>query len=143
VNAYYVEPESDGCEKCGHGAMWNVVGPDGTAISITYGDREDADDMAEQLSRAYEDGEVAGRAGIVIERDNLRGTIDHVRARIGARDGQPTENAVAHLIAERDLLYDAIHRLHTAGIVWQIDPMANPADVLDRMFAISEAAPLP
>lgn len=47
------EVDPDSCKACRHGDMWNVVGPDDIAISMSYEREEDAEDMAEQLSRAF------------------------------------------------------------------------------------------
>lgn len=60
---YFVELDTNGCIHCGHGRMWRIVGPDGSALSISYADDEDATWLAEQLNTAYEVGKREARRG--------------------------------------------------------------------------------
>lgn len=57
---YRVEVDKDGCETCGHGRMWTIVGPDNVALGESWGDKEFVDDIAQLLNEAYD----AGRAGL-------------------------------------------------------------------------------
>lgn len=50
---YYIEADTPGCEHCGLGARWNIVGPDGVATSTMYDDMEHAEEIADDLSAAY------------------------------------------------------------------------------------------
>lgn len=59
---YFVEVDQNGCEKCGSGRTWSVVGPDGSALGISYGYEEDADEMAEALNESFDAGRKAGQA---------------------------------------------------------------------------------
>jgi len=52
-NPYFVEVDDNGCSKCGAGRNWVVVDPDGTRGGTSYGLQEDADDLAEDLNRAF------------------------------------------------------------------------------------------
>ena len=47
------EERESSCQTCRHGDMWNVVGPDDVAIGTSYEREEDAESMAEELSRAF------------------------------------------------------------------------------------------
>ena len=59
---YRVEVNAErGCVTCGHGYMFEVVGPDETALGQSWGDRGDAQYMADCLNAAYELGCAAGR----------------------------------------------------------------------------------
>lgn len=62
MRAYRVEREECAlsCKACRRGDLWNVVGPDDVAISVSYEREEDALDMADQLSMAYALGKKAG-----------------------------------------------------------------------------------
>jgi hypothetical protein len=51
---YTVEPDdSSFCVNCGTGRMWDVIGPDGVALGMSFGIESDAEDLADNLSRAY------------------------------------------------------------------------------------------
>lgn len=59
VPPYRVEmDDSHLCGCCGRGAMWDVIGPDDVALGRSFGDKEEAEDYARDLSLAYG----AGRA---------------------------------------------------------------------------------
>lgn len=62
AKAYRIEREKSdkSCKACRHGDMWDVVGPDDVAISVSYEREEDALDMADQLSMAFALGKKAG-----------------------------------------------------------------------------------
>jgi hypothetical protein len=53
---YNVEWECDGCSFCHHGRMYTVVGPDDVAIGQSFGDEEDAGDIAGYMNQAHEGG---------------------------------------------------------------------------------------
>lgn len=57
--AYRVAVDDNGCEKCGRGKQWAVVGPDDTAESVMFSDEEDADALAAALNAAYNKGFVS------------------------------------------------------------------------------------
>lgn len=51
---YTVESDnSDECPYCLHGCKFDVIGPDGVALGVTFDDYDDARDHADGLSRAY------------------------------------------------------------------------------------------
>jgi DNA-directed RNA polymerase subunit RPC12/RpoP len=51
---YTVEVDDrETCPHCGSKRVWNVVGPDGVALGVSFGDKEDANEVADDLSRAY------------------------------------------------------------------------------------------
>ena len=50
---YAVERSEDGCLHCGTGGTWDVIGPDDVAIGVSFHNRDDADEIAEWMSRAY------------------------------------------------------------------------------------------
>jgi hypothetical protein len=56
ADAYKVEQEHPGCSKCGEGKTWVVIGPDGFAGGTSYGREEDAEEHADDMSRAFEAG---------------------------------------------------------------------------------------
>ena len=53
---YTVEIDQQGCSRCGSEAGYTVVGPDGVEESPIYNDRRDAEEIAEMLNLAYEQG---------------------------------------------------------------------------------------
>ena len=53
---YFVEVDDNGCRTCGQGRNWVVVDPDGIRGSTSYGLQEDAEDLAEDLNRAFNRG---------------------------------------------------------------------------------------
>jgi len=59
---YTVEQDDSGCCLCGNGKTWNVIDPDGIASGTSYGDKEDAEDLADELNRAFHLGQVKERA---------------------------------------------------------------------------------
>lgn len=52
-DAYFIEVETNGCERCGHGKLWAVVGPDGVAQATMYEEPEDAQALADALNEAF------------------------------------------------------------------------------------------
>lgn len=50
---YRVEPKGKACQHCGLGEMWDVVDSDDVALGISYGSKEDAEEMADELNRAF------------------------------------------------------------------------------------------
>lgn len=54
--AYRVEPAAAGCQECGHGTYWCIVGPDGVALGTDYFDKEAAEELAEMLTDAWHAG---------------------------------------------------------------------------------------
>ena len=62
--AYKVEiDDSEVCAHCGRGALWLVVGPDGAAMGRSFYDKGDAEDLASEMSFAYEKGRQAALRG--------------------------------------------------------------------------------
>lgn len=53
---YTVEVDDGGCEKCGAGKTWVVVGPDGDAEGVSYDDYDDARYLASAMNAAFENG---------------------------------------------------------------------------------------
>ena len=53
---FVVEVEKEGCERCGHGAQWTVVGPGEIAISQSFDDKELAEEIAEYMNQGYRAG---------------------------------------------------------------------------------------
>ncbi len=53
---FFVEVEKNGCELCGHGKQWTVVGPDGVAIGQSFEDEELAADIAEYMNQGFHAG---------------------------------------------------------------------------------------
>jgi hypothetical protein len=53
---FTVELDKKGCERCGHGARWTVVGPGDIAISESFDDKELAEDIAEYMNQGYRVG---------------------------------------------------------------------------------------
>lgn len=60
---YTVGLDQDGCEKCGHGKLWAVVDPDGIALGTSYGEKDDAEDMADNMNLAFILGQAKERTG--------------------------------------------------------------------------------
>ena len=55
---YRVKVAKDGCSECGHDRQYDIVyTPNDTAQSQTWGDREDAEDIAYMLNGAYARGQ--------------------------------------------------------------------------------------
>lgn len=54
--AYRVQIGSWGCSKCGNEKEWLVIQPDDVALGRTFDNPNDAEEMAEELNRAYELG---------------------------------------------------------------------------------------
>lgn len=50
---YFVEVDSNGCERCNAGKTWTVVGPDGCAASQSWEQEEDAEAFADAMNVAY------------------------------------------------------------------------------------------
>ena len=57
---YRVEPNKPGCSCCGHNQTWSVVWTDAKGIecegSRSFGDQDDAQDLADCMNDAYADG---------------------------------------------------------------------------------------
>ena len=57
MKAYYtVELSECGCEHCDADRVWDVVAGDGVALGTSYGDRGEAEEVAEMLNEAYQRG---------------------------------------------------------------------------------------
>jgi hypothetical protein len=54
---YRVELDTKGCAHCGAGDSYTVVGPDDVGWGISWDKREDADDFADAMNAAYEQGQ--------------------------------------------------------------------------------------
>lgn len=52
--AYRIEAEKPGCEHCGAGSQWCIVGPDEIALSTSWEDKSFAEDLCEELNLAHE-----------------------------------------------------------------------------------------
>lgn len=54
---YYVDVDEVGCEKCKHGMYFTIVfRPTETAEGISYGDEDEAQELADRLNDAYSKG---------------------------------------------------------------------------------------
>lgn len=53
---YFTEVDNNGCSHCGSGRTWNVIGPDGVALSTSYEDEDAAIDLADMLNEAFARG---------------------------------------------------------------------------------------
>lgn len=53
---FRVEVDKGGCERCGHGTQWTVVGPNETAIGQSFEDEELAGDIADYMNQGYRHG---------------------------------------------------------------------------------------
>jgi len=58
---YYVEQGNTGCYACNKGITWDIIDPNGVALGQSWGDKDEAEWIAEQLSYAYEFGLKRGR----------------------------------------------------------------------------------
>ena len=56
---YTVEVDKPGCDHCGTGCQWTVVGPDDVAIGQSFEDKELADDIADYMNMAFDAGKLA------------------------------------------------------------------------------------
>lgn len=77
---YTVEQDEAGCERCGNGKTWRVIDPDGLGGDTSYGDKEDADEVAEKLNGAFCLGQSK-------KRFEVRRVVDSARPCIGLRRG--------------------------------------------------------
>jgi hypothetical protein len=50
---YYIEIDQQGCEFCGAGRTWKIVGPVAVPLRMSWSDEEEASDIAEMLNDAY------------------------------------------------------------------------------------------
>lgn len=52
---YFIEVDTNGCDKCGHDRTWCIVGPDPDeqATSASYGDEDEAQHICDALNDAY------------------------------------------------------------------------------------------
>lgn len=64
---YRLEIEKNGCDHCGSGKTWDVVDPDGVAGGTSYGDRDEAEELAGWLNEAYARGKEDSGAPEVLE----------------------------------------------------------------------------
>jgi hypothetical protein len=71
--AYRLEPLGHGCPTCQHGDEWDIIGPNDTAQSRTWGDYEEAEYICSLLNIAHQQGRVS-YAEEVVER--LKGDIN-------------------------------------------------------------------
>lgn len=53
---YFVEVDVNGCDRCGAGKTWTVVGPDLVAAGTSWECVSDAEDFAEALNDAFYKG---------------------------------------------------------------------------------------
>ena len=72
---YTVEPDGKGCDCCGYGQLWWIVfGPEDIAESTGYEDKEEAEDICEDLNRAF----AKGQADALRELQQLRQRLSEV-----------------------------------------------------------------
>lgn len=55
--AYKIVVDRIGCEKCGGGRTWTVVGPSGVGVSRSFELCDDASDLAADMNIAYRAGQ--------------------------------------------------------------------------------------
>lgn len=53
VEPYFIERDQAGCSKCGDGRSWAVICPDGSQLSQSWVDEDDAAYIAEILNDAF------------------------------------------------------------------------------------------
>ena len=68
---YFVEVDTNGCDRCSHGKTWCIVGPDGVAGSQSFEDEEAASDLAEAMNEAYYAGKGAAEATQIARRESF------------------------------------------------------------------------
>jgi hypothetical protein len=56
LRVYTVEIDPQGCSRCGTEVGYTVVGPDGVEECAIYNDRRTAEEIAELMNFAYEQG---------------------------------------------------------------------------------------
>lgn len=56
VKVYTVEVDPRGCSSCGSEAGYTVIGPDGVEECVLYNDRHMAEEIADLMNIAYEQG---------------------------------------------------------------------------------------
>jgi hypothetical protein len=59
MKVYTVEIDIRGCSSCGNEAGYTVVGPDGVEECAVYNDRGIAEEIADLMNNAYEQGQRA------------------------------------------------------------------------------------
>src|SRR5258707_11494503 len=70
---YKVEGRGDGCPTCQHDEQYDIIGPDGSAQSQSWGDKDEADYICDLLNIAHQQGRVS-YAEEVLER--LKGEVN-------------------------------------------------------------------
>lgn len=124
LEPYHVEVDTGGCERCGHGKTWTVVGPDDMAHSVSWEDQEEAEDFARAMNCAYAAGRAAdpgvgGRPEPCGDEHDMRNGDDWQKARCGL--------AVGHLGSHEGMAHG--HRwfwnAHAAGIMRDFHPTTN------------------
>lgn len=63
MEKYRLDPCGRGCKSCGAGEHWDIIAPDGIALSTSWGDKEFAEELVEMLNDAYEMGRAVTHAG--------------------------------------------------------------------------------
>lgn len=109
--AYRVEPTTGKCGHCSseNAPYFDVIGPDGFAQGTTFGDEVDAEEHANALNGAYEEGFASAKADLV----------------------EPLRKAIALLDSEAALLEAWAAESRAGG--WsthQADPQIRRADAL-------------
>jgi hypothetical protein len=62
IDLYYKVVVNESCPTCGP-KSWAIVGPDGAELGITFGLKEDAEELSVMLDTAYEMGLLHGKKG--------------------------------------------------------------------------------
>lgn len=62
TKVYTVQIDLQGCSGCGTEAGYTVMGPDGVEEGAIYNDRHAAEEIAELMNSAYEQGRRAAAA---------------------------------------------------------------------------------
>ena len=56
---YTVIVDDKPCKHCDNGMTWTIEGPDGIAIGRSFYDKEDAEDLADDMNHAFGEGQAA------------------------------------------------------------------------------------
>lgn len=99
--AYHVVKDKLGCEHCGAGRLWMIVGPDDFALGQVFTDQEDADDLARLLNAAHQFG-----AGLLADDTKIR----------RYRHNRETDNVEPHPAGDMVRYGDHVRALNRARV---------------------------
>ena len=58
---FRVEVDKGGCERCGHGTQWTVVGPDDCYINQSFENKELVEEIADYMNQGFSAGSLASK----------------------------------------------------------------------------------